>query len=149
MNTGKQQQSEHPQTSHIKRFGEQLERQSLTDMLREAGSADLHKRIIALGSMAIGFGLIGIDPESAVVLALGATVVLAEYKSRVAMSTGGHGHLNLTALTGPVAASNFSYPIAGLAQRAVRKRSLLDNAYCSAPQRPYSAPAMITVFIYS
>ena len=46
-------------------------------MSRKAGSADLHKRISAFGSMAIGFGLMGIDPVSAVVLALGTTVVLA------------------------------------------------------------------------
>lgn len=58
VNTGKQQQPEHPQASHIKRFGEQLEMKYLTGMPKTAGSADLHKRISALGSMAIGFGLI-------------------------------------------------------------------------------------------
>ena len=45
--------------------------------MNQAGSAVLHKRIRAFGSMAIGFGLMGIDPVSAVALALLATVVLA------------------------------------------------------------------------
>ncbi|MFV3286780.1 hypothetical protein ACNFCI_22405 [Pseudomonas sp. NY15356] len=45
--------------------------------LNQAGSAVLHKRIRAFGSMAIGFGLMGIEPVSAVALALAATVVLA------------------------------------------------------------------------
>lgn len=44
---------------------------------KQAGSAVLHKRIHAFGSMAIGFGLMGIEPVSAVALALVATVVLA------------------------------------------------------------------------
>jgi hypothetical protein len=44
---------------------------------KQAGSAVLHKRIYAFGSMAIGLGSMGIDPVSAVALALLATVVLA------------------------------------------------------------------------
>ncbi|WP_285416502.1 hypothetical protein [Pseudomonas sp. efr-133-TYG-5] len=43
----------------------------------QAGSAVLHKRIRAFSDMAIGFGLMGIDPVSAVALALGVTVVMA------------------------------------------------------------------------
>ena len=72
----RQQQSEFPRRP-LDETGKTAREEIPMGMSKQAGSAVLHKRIRAFGSMAIGFGLMGIDPVSAVALALGATVVLA------------------------------------------------------------------------
>jgi hypothetical protein len=59
------------------RLGETAREEIPMGITNHAGSAVLHKRIRAFSDMAISFSLMGIDPVSAVALALGVTVVLA------------------------------------------------------------------------